>query len=102
MAARLTIDLPAWVEAATADGQTFRDDHDKMALVIRLAEENATRGEGGPFGTPSFFALMFAQQRVGSFTLCPPPAGPATSWSPAASRARCAWARRSGAGSAAW
>ena len=54
MAARLTIDLPAWVEAATADGQTFRDDHNKMALVIRLAEENATRGEGGPFGAAVF------------------------------------------------
>jgi len=99
MAARLTIDLPAWVEAATADGQTFRDDHDKMALVIRLAEENATRGEGGPFGAAVFelgsgrvvaagvnrivqasrfvlhaelLALMFAQQRVGSFTLRTP------------------------------
>ena len=99
MAARLTIDLPAWVEAATADGQTFRDDHDKMALVIRLAEENATRGEGGPFGAAVFelgsgrvvaagvnrvvqashfvlhaelLALMFAQQRVGSSTLRTP------------------------------
>jgi len=99
MAARLTIDLPAWVEAATADGQTFRDDHDKMALVIRLAEENATRGEGGPFGAAVFelgsgrvvaagvnrivqasrfvlhaelLALMFAQQRVGSFALRTP------------------------------
>ena len=99
MAARLTIDLPAWVEAATADGQTFRDDHNKMALVIRLAEENATRGEGGPFGAAVFelgssrvvaagvnrvvqashivlhaelLALMFAQQRVGSFTLRTP------------------------------
>jgi tRNA(Arg) A34 adenosine deaminase TadA len=99
MAARLTIDLPAWVEAATADGQTFRDDHDKMALVIRLAEENATRGEGGPFGAAVFelgsgrvvaagvnrvvqasrfilhaelLALLFAQQRVGSFTLRTP------------------------------
>ena len=99
MAARLTIDLPAWVEAATAGGQTFRDDHDKMALVIRLAEENATRGEGGPFGAAVFelgsgrvvaaavnrvvqassfvlhaelLALMFAQQRVGSSTLRTP------------------------------
>jgi tRNA(Arg) A34 adenosine deaminase TadA len=99
MAARLTIDLPAWVEAATADGQTLRDDHDKMALVIRLAEENARRGEGGPFGASVFelgsgrvvaagvnrvvqaanfilhaelLALMFAQQRVGSSTLRTP------------------------------
>src|SRR5438105_6843355 len=70
-----------------------------MALVIRLAEENLARGAGGPFGAAVFeigsgkvvaagvnrvveasncvlhaemVALMFAQQRVGSFTLRSP------------------------------
>ena len=94
--ARLVIDVPAWVGEAAVPGRAFRDDQDKMALVIRLAEENMARGDGGPFGAAVFeigsgkvvaagvnrvvqgsnsvlhaemIALMFAQQRVGSFTL---------------------------------
>lgn len=70
-----------------------------MAFVIRLAQENVARGDGGPFGAGVFeiasgrvvaagvnrvvqgancvlhaemVALMFAQQRVGSFTLRSP------------------------------
>lgn len=97
--ARLVIDVPAWVDEAAGPGRTFRDDQDKMALVIRLAEENVARGDGGPFGAAVFeigsrrvvaagvnlvvrgsncilhaemVALMFAQQRVGSFTLRSP------------------------------
>ena len=97
--ARLVIDLPAWVAEAAVPGRAFRDDQDKMALVIRLAEENIARGDGGPFGAAVFeigsgkvvaagvnrvveaancvlhaemIALMFAQQRVGSFTLRSP------------------------------
>ena len=94
--ARLVIDVPAWVGEAAVPGRAFRDDQDKMALVIRLAAENMARGDGGPFGAAVFeigsgkvvaagvnrvvqgsnsvlhaemIALMFAQQRVGSFTL---------------------------------
>ncbi len=93
---RLVIDVPAWVGEAAVPGQSFDDDQAKMALVIRLAEENLARGAGGPFGAAVFevgsgrvvaagvnrvvqgsncvlhaeiVALMFAQQRVGSFTL---------------------------------
>ena len=96
---RLVIDVPAWVGAAAVPGQSFDDDQAKMALVIRLAEENLARGAGGPFGAAVFevgsgrvvaagvnrvvqgsncvlhaeiVALMFAQQRVGSFTLRSP------------------------------
>jgi len=97
--ARLVIDVPAWVGEAAVPGRAFRDDQDKMALAIRLAEENVARGDGGPFGAAVFeigsgkvvaagvnrvvqgsnsvlhaemIALMFAQQRVGSFTLRSP------------------------------
>ena len=97
--ARLIIDVPAWVGEAAVAGRAFRDDQDKMALVIRLAGENVARGAGGPFGAAVFeigsgkvvaagvnrvvqasncvlhaemIALMFAQQRVGSFTLRSP------------------------------
>jgi len=97
--ARLVIDVPEWVDEAAVPGRTFPDDQDKMALVIRLAEENVARGDGGPFGAAVFeigsrrvvaagvnlvvrgsncvlhaemVALMFAQQRVGSFTLRSP------------------------------
>ena len=93
---RLVIDVPAWVGEAAVPGESFDDDQAKMALVIRLAEENLARGAGGPFGAAVFevgsgrvvaagvnrvvqgsncvlhaeiVALMFAQQRVGSFTL---------------------------------
>jgi tRNA(Arg) A34 adenosine deaminase TadA len=91
--------VPAWIGEAAAPGQSFDDDQAKMALVIRLAEENLARGAGGPFGAAVFeigsgrvvaagvnrvvqgsncilhaeiVALMFAQQRVGSFTLRSP------------------------------
>lgn len=101
--ARLVIELPSWVGETAAPGRAFRDNQDAMALVIRLAEENVARGDGGPFGAAVFeissgmlvaagvnlvvegsncvlhaemVALMFAQQRVGSFTLRPP-GGPA-------------------------
>jgi tRNA(Arg) A34 adenosine deaminase TadA len=96
---RLVIDLPAWVGDVAGPSQSFHDDQAKMVLVIRLAEENLARGDGGPFGAAVFeigsgrvvaagvnrvvqdsncvlhaemLALMFAQQRVGSFTLRSP------------------------------
>ena len=52
--ARLIIDVPAWVGEAAVAGRAFRDDQDKMALVIRLAGENVARGAGGPFGAAVF------------------------------------------------
>ena len=94
--ARLVIDVPAWVDAVAVSGRVFRADEEKMDLVIRLAEENVARGDGGPFGAAVFeiesgrvvaagvnsvvrqqncalhaemLALMLAQRRVGSFTL---------------------------------
>ena len=103
--ARLVIDLPAWVGENAVPGRAFRDDQDAMGLAIGLARDNVARGAGGPFGAAVFeigsgvlvaagvnlvvegsncvlhaemVALMFAQQRVGSFTLSPP-GGPAHS-----------------------
>ncbi len=100
---RLVIELPSWVGEAAAPGRAFRDDQNAMALAIRLAEENVARGDGGPFGAAvleigsgllvaagvnlviagsssvlhaEMVALMFAQQRVGSFSLRSP-GGPA-------------------------
>jgi len=96
---QLVIDVPAWVDAATAAGASYATDEQKMALAIRLARENVHRGAGGPFGAAVFeigsgrivaagvnsvvrrqnsvlhaeiVALMLAQQRVGSFTLRAP------------------------------
>ena len=121
---RLVIDLPAWVGETAVPGRACRDDQAAMALVIRLAEENVARGDGGPFGAAVFeigsgvlvaagvnrvieasnsvlhaemVALMFAQQRRRPRSRSARPAVRRTSWSRAASRARCAWARRSGA-----
>ena len=47
---QLVIDVPAWVDAATAAGASYATDEQKMALAIRLARENVHRGAGGPFG----------------------------------------------------
>jgi tRNA(Arg) A34 adenosine deaminase TadA len=100
---RLVIELLSWVGETALPGRAVRDDQDAMALAIRLAEENVARGDGGPFGAAVFeigsgmlvaagvnlviagsssvlhaemVALMFAQQRVGSFSLRSP-GGPA-------------------------
>jgi tRNA(Arg) A34 adenosine deaminase TadA len=94
--APLVIDVPAWVDAATRPGETYREDDAKMALAIRLSRENVERGTGGPFGAAIFevgsgrvvaagvnsvtrlrngilhaevMAIMLAQHRVGSYTL---------------------------------
>src|SRR5262249_56872617 len=66
--ARLVVDLPAWVGEAAAPGRAFRDDQAKMALVIRLAEENVARGDGGPFRPARF--------HVGPAQAPPPPSHP--------------------------
>lgn len=99
LASRLTIDVPRWVAAATRSGGPYRQDDEKMALVIRLARENVERRTGGPFAAAVFelgtsrlvaagvnsvirlgncvlhaevVAIMLALQRVRAFTLAAP------------------------------
>lgn len=95
----MTIDVPAWVDGVAAAGAIYREDGEKMALVIRLARENVDRGTGGPFAAAVFelgssrlvaagvnsvtrlhncilhaevMAIMLAQQRVRSCRLGAP------------------------------
>lgn len=47
--------LPDWIDHFLPPaGQTYPTLEDKMALVIRLAQENVARGTGGPFGAAVF------------------------------------------------
>ena len=98
-AAHLVIDLPSWVDRVARSRESYRDDDEKMALVIRLARENVDRRAGGPFAAAVFevesnrivaagvnsvtrlqncvlhaemMAIMLAQQRVRSFSLGAP------------------------------
>jgi tRNA(Arg) A34 adenosine deaminase TadA len=93
---RLEIPLPAWVDEVVDWGARYPDDAARMGLAVALSRENVERGAGGPFGAAVFecatgavvgvgvncverlgnavlhaeiLALMFAQRRVGSFTL---------------------------------
>lgn len=79
--------------------RAYRTDSERMSLAIAMSRENVERGSGGPFGAAIFdqvtgklvsvgmnsvtrynncalhaeiVAFMFAQQRVGSFTLNTP------------------------------
>jgi tRNA(Arg) A34 adenosine deaminase TadA len=92
----LTITLPDWLQRRLAMPVHLHDDESRMRLVIDLARENITRGTGGPFAAAVFragdgmlvaagvnsvtrlnnamlhaevVALMFAQARVGSYSL---------------------------------
>jgi tRNA(Arg) A34 adenosine deaminase TadA len=50
----LTIDFPAWVdEIVLSFPRPLVDDEARMALTVRLSEENVARG-GGPFGSTVF------------------------------------------------
>lgn len=49
-----TVSLPAWVRDAVDFTVTYGSDEDKMRLAIRLADENVSRGTGGPFGAAIF------------------------------------------------
>jgi tRNA(Arg) A34 adenosine deaminase TadA len=98
----LTVALPAWIDEVV-DWSHRYDDEARVRLVIGLSRENVARGTGGPFGAAVFdresgglvavgvnvaepqrnavlhgeiMAIMFAQQRVGSFTLAGPGAPP--------------------------
>jgi tRNA(Arg) A34 adenosine deaminase TadA len=92
----LTITLPDWLQQRLAMPVHLHDDESRMRLVIDLARENITHGTGGPFAAAVFragdgllvaagvnsvtrlnnamlhaevVALMFAQARVGSYSL---------------------------------
>ena len=55
----LHIDLPPWIDEAVASfSPALVDDEARMALTIRLSEENVARG-GGPFA-----GAVFAEERL--------------------------------------
>jgi tRNA(Arg) A34 adenosine deaminase TadA len=94
----LHIELPPWIDEAVADfAPALVDDEARMALTIRLSEENVARG-GGPFASAVFMeerllavgvnlvlqsgfsiahaeiiALMRAQAALGGLALSAPP-----------------------------
>ena len=95
----LTISLPAWVDEVVDWERRYAGDAERVGLAIALSRENVERGTGGPFGAAVFesdsgalvgigvncverlgnavlhaevVAIMFAQQRVRSFTLGAP------------------------------
>ena len=99
----LTVSLPAWVDEVVDWDRRYATDADRVGLAIALSRENVERRTGGPFGAAVFdsttgalegvgvncverlgnavlhgevVAIMFAQQRVGSFTLGGPGAPP--------------------------
>jgi tRNA(Arg) A34 adenosine deaminase TadA len=92
----LTISLPVWVDDVVRWDHRYVDDAERVGLAITLSRENVERRTGGPFGAAVFdsatgalvgvgvncverlgnavlhgevVAIMFAQQRTGSFTL---------------------------------
>lgn len=95
----LSVSLPDWIGDVVSQDAVMETDEERMALAIRLSQENIERGTGGPFGACVFerssgrlvavgvncvqqhnnstlhaemTALMMAQQRVGHFTLRAP------------------------------
>jgi len=98
----LEIALPGWIGEVVRWDRPYRTDDARMGLAIALSRENVDRELGGPFGAAVFaaesgevvgvgvnsverlgcsvlhaetVALMYAQHRVGSFSLAVP-AGP--------------------------
>jgi tRNA(Arg) A34 adenosine deaminase TadA len=96
----ITIALPTWVDDVVEWDRRY-DEADRMDLAIALSRVNVERGTGGPFGAAVFesdsgvligvgvncvetfnnailhgevVAIMFAQRRIGSFTLGGPAA----------------------------
>lgn len=94
--AGLTIDYPAWLGETVDWSRGYRNDDEKMGLVVSLARENVLRETGGPFGAAvieratgrlvaigvnsvvrlnnsvlhaEVFAFMMAERQLGSFTL---------------------------------
>lgn len=46
--------LPGWIDDLVPAGARYPSDDDRMALAVRLARENVSRGTGGPFGAAVF------------------------------------------------
>jgi len=95
---RLVLEVPAWVDEIVAQfPEALLGDEARMALTVRLSQENVARG-GGPFGGTVFagdrllaagvnlvlgsgfsiahaeiVALMRAQAALGASSLSPPP-----------------------------
>jgi tRNA(Arg) A34 adenosine deaminase TadA len=92
----LEVSLPPWVDDLVRWGDPLESAEARMRLVIALSRENVVRRSGGPFAAAVFerdsglpvavglngverhnnavlhgeiMAIMFAQQRIGSFTL---------------------------------
>ncbi len=92
----VVVDAPAWLPAAVPWDQPLATDGERMALAIELSRLNVVRGTGGPFGAvvverrsglvvgagvnsvvrlnnaalhAEVTALMFAQSRLGTFSL---------------------------------
>jgi tRNA(Arg) A34 adenosine deaminase TadA len=92
----LEVSLPPWVDDLVRWGHPYESAEARMRLVIALSRENVVRRSGGPFAAAVFevdsgvpvavglngverhnnavlhgevVAIMFAQRRVGSFTL---------------------------------
>ncbi|MEX1186088.1 MAG: nucleoside deaminase [Gemmatimonadaceae bacterium] len=90
------VEYPDWVDSVVDWRRTYRTDSERMSLAIAVSRENVERGTGGPFGAAIFdqasgklvsvgmnsvvrynncalhaemVAFMFAQNRVGSFSL---------------------------------
>ncbi len=99
MTPTLTVANPDWLAELAPPGLVVPDPADRVRLAVRLATENVERGTGGPFGAAVFesatgrlvaagvnrvvplgnsvlhaevLALMFAEARVGSYTLAVP------------------------------
>jgi len=95
---RIVLEIPAWIDEVVADfSEPLVSDEARMALTVRLSQENVARG-GGPFGGTVFagdrllsagvnlvlgtgfsiahaeiVALLRAQVALGSASLTPPP-----------------------------
>ena len=94
---RIVVEYPDWVADVVSPETILPSDDDRMRLAIALARENVKRGSGGPFGAlvvervsgrvvaaglnsvlrynnsvlhGEVVAIMMAQQRLGSWTLC--------------------------------
>jgi tRNA(Arg) A34 adenosine deaminase TadA len=93
---QVEISLPEWIHEIADWQQVYSSDEEKMALAIKLADENVKRNTGGPFGSAIFdmdsgkllgvgvnqvvaqnnstlhgevTAIMLSQKRIRNFTL---------------------------------
>ncbi|GGD54292.1 nucleoside deaminase [Lacimicrobium alkaliphilum] len=93
---QVEISLPEWIHEIADWQKSYTSDEEKMALAIKLADENVKRSTGGPFGSAIFdmdsgkllgvgvnqvvaqnnstlhgevTAIMLSQKRIENFTL---------------------------------